>query len=403
MILAFSTITLISGIAAGSLETIKDKAARYFSGHISITSFGYGDSESFDDLAACISSLPPSGSRTIAKRSFYYKNDALLFFSGERIQQRKLIGVDFHTEGPEFSGLLFSSGNWETLAAASLPGILISTTAAKLLHCQVGDAITLYLTTDSGQYNSADLIVYGIFNEASLFGYAAYLRRTDLNQLLQRAPDAATDIAVYAKKGVNIDKMAQNIVDELSKTYRVAPLYKTREERDAGLAAGFGEPTLIVLTQNAQLAQVKQLLDALLYISYFVMGVFLLIIMAGILNTYRVLIHNRRREIGLLRALGMKKVQVRLLFLQEAALLSLFTSFAGLALSYLFLRYASTLDLSAIPGAALFTENGHLRLSLDPKLCALNFLLIANAALLAVWSPASQAARIPPTEAMRSV
>jgi putative ABC transport system permease protein len=401
MVLAFCVITLISSIAAGSLDTIRDKAARYFAGHISITLFLNGTAQSSSELLEA--AIRSQSTRTIADRSIYYRNDALLFFSGERVQQRKLIGIDLSIEGSEFDGLPFTSGSWQALASAPTPGILISAVAAKILHCQVGDAVTLYLTTDSGQYNSADLIVYGIFNEASLFGYAAYLRIADLNQLIHRPAEAATDIAVYVDKGADVDKAAQRIVDELSKNNRVAPLYRTREERDAGLAAGFTEPTLVVMTQDAQLAQVKQLLDALLYISYFVMGIFLLIIMVGILNTYRVLIHNRKREIGVLRALGMKKAQVKLLFLQEAALLSILASIAGLALTFLLLHLVSALDLSTIPGAALFTENGHLRLNLDLKLCILNFALILSSALMAVWGPATQASRIAPTEAMRSV
>ena len=404
VIAGFALITLITGVSSGALEAVKQKAGRYFSGNASVTGYvgSWAVISDADNLLLKLkkSTLPI---RTIAKRTWYNRSDATLFYNGETIRQRKLIGIDFSAEGAEFSGLSFTKGSWEPLASdLGKDGILISVSAARILGCRVGDDITLYLTTDTWQYNTARLIVKGIFNETSLFGYVAYMRRADLNSLLLRAPEASTDVAVYAKDGVDLERFAEDVRVELAKHFKVFPHLNSREERDAELAKGTNsEETLAVLSQNAQLAQIKQLLDALLAVTYFILAIFVAIVMVGILNTYRVLVHERTREIGAMRAFGMQQSQVRALFLAEAALLALVSSAVGLLVGLAALRLLSLIDLSSLPAAGMFLEAGHLRFRLDSRLVLANGALMVGAALLAAWGPANRAAGIKPADAMR--
>lgn len=405
MLLGYVLITLVAGVAYGSLESVKIKAGRYFSGNTSITGYTYARANIANPRQIIDSLLSsPLPIRTIASRTSYNNNDATLFFNGETIRQRKLIGVDFAMEGPEFAGLTFTKGSWATLASETgSNSILISKSAANILGCAVGDDLMLYLTTDTGQYNTARLIVRGIFNETSLFGYVAYMRRVDLNRLLLRNSDAATDIAVYANEGINVERFTENVRQELAKNYKVFPRLNSREERDKELAKGLNvEETIAVLSQNAQLAQIKQFIDALLVITYFTLAIFIVIVMVGILNTYRVLIYERRKEIGTLRALGMGRGQVRLFFLIEAAFLSLISSFIGLIVGFLMLWLLTQLDLTFIPAAGMFLEGGHLRFSLDPRIAGANIAIMLCATVLAVWGPSGRASHVEPAEAMRS-
>lgn len=405
MAVGFALITLITGISYGSLESVKKKASRYFSGNASITGY-IGARAHISDPNRIIKVLQDSDIpiRTVSGRTSYNNNDATLFFNGETIRQRKLLGVDFSVEGAEFSGLDFTQGSWEELASENgKDGILISMFAARTLGCRVGDDLTLYLTTDSGQYNTARLIVKGIFNETSLFGYVAYMRRADLNQLLLRAPDAATDIAVYAHDNPNVEKFAEDVRAELGKYFKVFPHFASREDRDTELAKGINtEETLAVLSQNAQLAQVKQLLDALLAVTYFILALFIAIVMVGILNTYRIIIYEQTREIGAMRALGMQRNQVRLLFLMEAVFLSFVSSMVGLFFGILTLYFFSTIDFSSVPAAGMFLEGGHLYFHLYLGTVLANCILMGIAAVGAAWGPANHAANIRPADAMRN-
>jgi len=405
IIFGFALITLLSSAANGALEAVKAKAARYFSGHVTVIGLQPGGRVLLNDADSVTTVIADADLpiRIIAKRSSYYAGDAALFFGGETVRQRKLIGVDFSVEGPEFSGFRYVSGGWEALANnPNGNGILISEAAAKVLKCRIGDDVTLFLRTDSGQYNASVLIVRGIFSETSLFGYAAYCRSDTLNLLTARAPGTATDIALYSEDGTDVDKLAEAVRMQLAERFPTLPSFTSREERDLYIQTGITEPCLGVLSLNAQLAQITQLLDALRYLTNFILIIFVCIIMAGILNTYRVIVHERTQEIGSLRALGMGRDSTSILFLAEATLLAAFGLIAGLALGILLLRLLTGVDFSNFPAAGLILERGRLRFSLNALTTAVNGAVMICAALAAAFGPARKAAAISPAAAMRT-
>lgn len=342
--------------------------------------------------------------RTVAPRTIYYKSDASLFFAGQSVRQRRLVGIDFSVEQEELSNLDFQAGGLEGLAHGDEGGILISEAAAGILGARVGDAVTLYMTTDTGQYNTANLIVRGIFHETSLFGYIAYMRRDELNTLLVRPPDSATDIAIYAEGGVNHDTLIQELRIVLSTEYSVLPfmpskssLYEELERADWSKG-----PVLAPLTLNAHLDQIKTLLDAFLIVTWFILIFFIMIVMVGILNTYRVLVHERTQEIGTMRALGMHRAEVRLLFLSEAALLAFISSVLGFILSFLLMYILHSINLGNLPGSGLFTESGFLRPHIEIKMIFITLFLMISSVTFAALIPANKASRIVPAEALRT-
>ncbi len=104
IVLGFMLITVLTGLSYGALETIKAKAARYFSGHIIIYGFeNTGMSiDNPDDYMNIInkSRLPL---RTVSPRTIYYGKEVRLFFGGNYVHLLRLIGSDFDTEGQELS------------------------------------------------------------------------------------------------------------------------------------------------------------------------------------------------------------------------------------------------------------------------------------------------------------
>lgn len=400
--LGSALITLLSGAAYGALGAIEAKAARYFAGHVSITGYNWGwaflsqRAELLENLAG--SGLPI---RVAAPRTVYYR-DSQLLFGGEYVRQRRLVGIEFEREYDELRGLYFSEGALEAmLGPAGQDGILISRPAARLLGARVGDEVTLFLTTDSGQYNTATLVVRGVFEESSLFGYVSYMRNADLNRLLLREPDAATDLALYAQRGVDHRRLAEAVRVYLSASFKVFPPLPSKAELNAALYAGYEGEHLAVLSLDAHLAQIRELLDAFLLLTYFVLGVFAAVVMVGVLNTYRVIVYERTRELGTLRALGLGRLGVVGLLAFEALVLGLAAGLAGLAAGAMGFWALGLLDLSGLPAAGLFTERGRLTFYLDARLVAMNLGLLCLAVLAAALGPALRAGRISPAEAMR--
>jgi len=405
ILIGFALVAIIHSITYGALETVKTKAARYFSGHLSITGYtgGIQNISDSDSLVTLLenSDLPVS---TVSPRTVYYRSDASLFFNGESIRQRRLIGIEFNDEYDELSQLDFLEGSIdELLANDDSKGILISEVAARILGARIGDDITLYMTTDTGQYNSATLLVRGIFRETSLFGYVAYMNRYDLNSLILRDRDYATDIAVYTDRGSEIDSLEEEIRTVLADQYLLLPPLDNKADLSLKLfnLEDKSSQYLVPLTLDIHLDKITTIMDAVKIVTWFIEVLFMLIIMVGILNTYRVLVYERTKEIGTLRAIGMTQLEIRIMFLSEAFFLDFGATIAGFILFRVILVALGKMDISSIPGSGLFSEKGFLVPYADFTALMITALLMLAAVLIAAWSPAENASRLSPVDAMR--
>ena len=135
--------------------------------------------------------------------------------------------------------------------------------------------------------------------------------------------------------------------------------------------------------------------------TYFVLLVFMVIVMVGILNTYRVLVHERTKEIGTMRAIGMQRFQVKSLFILEAGGLAIVSSAAGFILGFLILKIIHIIDFSRFSASAMFTESGHLVPFIDFRIVMVNTLFMLLSVMIAAWGPARDASLMHPASALR--
>ncbi len=118
----------------------------------------------------------------------------------------------------------------------------------------------------------------------------------------------------------------------------------------------------------------------------------------GIINTLVMAILERRREIGILKALGATDRDVRSLFFAEAGAMGLFGGFFGVALGWLIgsaLTWGTTIYLHRqnLPGVKISYVPWWLALG------AIGFAIVVS--LVAGLYPAARAARLNPVEALR--
>ena len=73
-------------------------------------------------------------------------------------------------------------------------------------------------------------------------------------------------------------------------------------------------------------------IDTLLNVVYALLGLAILIALMGITNTLSLSIHERTRELGLLRAVGQTRGQVRSMVRWESVIIALFGTIGGLAI-----------------------------------------------------------------------
>ena len=143
--------------------------------------------------------------------------------------------------------------------------------------------------------------------------------------------------------------------------------------------------------------QAEQLDELFRYVNIFAVVFALIALFVGgyiIVNTFRIIVTQRTREIGLLRAIGVSGKQVRTMILLEAVVVAILATTIGIALGYLLaLAMAGLVSLGA--GDIFGT------LVVPPMAILLSYALGILVTLVAALMPAIHASNISPMEALR--
>lgn len=119
-----------------------------------------------------------------------------------------------------------------------------------------------------------------------------------------------------------------------------------------------------------------------------------------IYNSFAIAVTQRRSEIGVLRALGATRRQIRTLFLAESAVTGLVGSIVGLGFGLLIARgIAASIGtlISDVYGVAQRAEE----VAANPSLLALALFIGISTSIVAAYIPARQAARVDPVQALQ--
>ena len=398
LVVGFAVLVVMIGVTAGMAQTLREKAARYFAGDVAVFSFA-PDRRIGDEVAVVAALKATEGFQSLCRRTEYYGGDATLYFGGESMRQRKLIGIDWTQEGSQFASLDWAAGG--PMKAGDLQGMLVSQATAERLSLHLGDEVTAVFNTLAQQRNSLNLVVRGIFLDTSFFGYATYVDIHTLNAALGFGSEAATALGAMLVSGTSRRDFGASLVTRLGKRVPTYPLIANRGDQLTAMNQGGDGKVLGVMTLDANLAQIDDILNSLLAVTWLACGLFLAILMIGVGNTYRMIVFERTQEIGTLRALGMSRGRLTGLLLAEAFVLGLGGVILGSVLGISALFGLQALDFSANTLALLFLREGRLEpwLPLVPFFSAALALLAVT--LAGAWIPARKAALMRPVDALR--
>jgi len=128
------------------------------------------------------------------------------------------------------------------------------------------------------------------------------------------------------------------------------------------------------------------------------------IILIGVINTLRMTIRERTREIGTMRAIGMQKKDVLSMFLLETGFLAFFASIVGAILAFLAMYGLSsiTIDAGDNPMGMLLVE-GHLYFAPTLAAAVSYIVFIIGITVVTAFFPARRAAAMVVSDALRHV
>jgi len=181
--------------------------------------------------------------------------------------------------------------------------------------------------------------------------------------------DELNEIDVMSADAGSIPSMVEGIRNLLSKRHR-------------------GEEDFTITTQGEMLDTFGRVLNIITVSVSGIAAVSLLVGAMGILTMMWISVHERTREIGLLRALGLRPARIAGLFLIESAMLSSIGGCIGLLFG-LGIAFSARI---LIPGLPLQTPPAAIVAALAMSL---------SVGLLSGWAPALRASRLDPVEALR--
>jgi putative ABC transport system permease protein len=185
---------------------------------------------------------------------------------------------------------------------------LLDADTAKNKDVEIGDTLTVLAQPGSFEVKVVGIATFTTTNPGAAL---VFLDTPTAQTELLGDPEAATSISVTAAPGVSDEQLKQRIAAELGpRAYE----YQTADEQAESAAASLGG-----------------FLDVIKYVMLGFAGIATLVGIFLIVNTFSMLIAQRTRELGLLRALGADRRQVRRSVLTEATLLGLVGSTLGLA------------------------------------------------------------------------
>jgi putative ABC transport system permease protein len=130
-------------------------------------------------------------------------------------------------------------------------------------------------------------------------------------------------------------------------------------------------------------------------VTYFLYAMMLIIMMVSALVTYRLILHERRRDLGTMRAVGFYGADIRFVLLLETFGLVLASLAAGVFLLLFFQWLVTFIPFTWFPSFEIFLEDGKLGTLYVPRTVAVNVLAVLVSLFLAAAAPVYRSSREP--------
>lgn len=406
----FFIVTIVDALAAGSIRNFSEQFAFLFGGNVHVVGAEKNGEKVVNvtrDDAMLREVLAESGInyQFDSKRTITY---GTMIFEGKKAQTN-IFGCDFEKETYFEKIMTLTNGSWDNVSNPK--SIILSESVAKDLKIEVGDSLLVQLNTISGQATFGEFTLAAVSKDVSLIGsIAAYCHIQYLNELSGLAPDEFYIYSIMLNEQAEQDRAAQILEGLIAKRAPVTNRLEALKTHPANPITGINKQLeetewegtkYLVQTFNDEVPQIKQILGTVQYVSLGILVGLFLIVMIGISNTYKMVIYERIKEIGTMRAIGMKKKDAGKIFMWESVLLSVFGSLAGFIAAVIGM---SVLSLFTFTNEALtmFLQNGHWTYVLSPGSVILKLIVIIVLTMIAVSGSAKSAAKMNPADALRT-
>jgi putative ABC transport system permease protein len=404
-------VTLLNGFAGSFIENVGENFSHLFAGHIFIDGVEKLPSGRMvsrirnDEIITNAIEAIGIPYRYLTKQSEF---SGTLIFEGESVRQN-VRGIEWDKESFFKERLILAEGSFDGMADPR--GIIVSAKIAEKLDVRIGDRMLVQLTTATGQQNVGEFVLAATILDPGMMGsISAYADLDYVNELLNLAEGEYMTLGIFLEDMVMIESEGNRLYEYMKGKVDLFDRDSTETEEN---------PFLVIMNQvkeeqwegtryrfytlNDMLEEVKEIVQVLNVASLIFLVILFVVIMVGVTNTFRMVMFERIKEIGTMRALGMQRTEVRRLFLAEAFYLALGGVAAGMVASGIVMFVLSRINWGTDTPIFILLKNGYMTFKLLPWQVLLNTAVIILMTLFAAFSPARKAALLEPADALRTI
>jgi ABC-type lipoprotein release transport system permease subunit len=415
IVMTTTLLVLLASLSAGLEGTLMRSASTLLSGHVNVGGFFKTTSTNAAPLITNVQQLRDTVKDEVPELDFLLdrgrgwgkfiseRGSFMVSISAIDVAEERGLFETFRLVEPEPGG---QPGRLEDVAQPNT--VIIFEGQAERLEVGVGDVITLSAETFGGVTNTLDLRVVAIVEDVGFVSaISSFVPKHVLRDLYQLNDQTSGVVMAYLKD----PDRAPEVLTRLEKRLRAdgwevmdheAQPFWAKFERVAG--EDWTGQRLDLTTWKEEASFLMWVLTGFATLRWVLLSGLMILIVIGIMNALWITIRERTGEIGTLRAIGMSRRRVLLMFLTEATVLGLVTTTTGAAIG-LGIAWAIDAAQFAVPmeafQAVLMSDTLHLVPRLGDAVQAV--VVITGVTVLAALFPAWKAARMRPVTAIHHI
>jgi ABC-type lipoprotein release transport system permease subunit len=258
--------------------------------------------------------------------------------------------------------------------------IVIGKKLADKLKVKLKSKVVITLQDMEGNMTAASFKVEGIFetSNTAFDETCVFVRKDDLGRIMAMDPNASHEIAVLLDVNEQLDIVNQMLQSKL--------------------------PDLDVKTWREIMPDVSLVESSFGLTMFIFIGIILLALLFGIINTMLMAVLERTKELGMLMAIGMNKTRVFTMILLETVMLSLFGGICGILLGWALNLYFGVKGIDLGTWSTAYKSMGFDTLVYTKLSMSVTFeiaVMVIITGILAAIYPAMKALKLKPAEAIR--
>ncbi len=411
-------IILLNGFTIGLRETMKENFTSLMGGHVYINGREVLESGKVVDIIGdrgLLNEALDTVSADIKEMHIRTQSGRSEIIFGSKSTSLLVYGVNWDDEKLLKKTLTVIDGSYDALSSPD--SIAIPKKVADKLKVKAGDTVLIRLDTVTGQRNVGEFTVGAVTSDPGSFSFinAGYANAGYLGELLGLGKDEYQYMNLYLNDINRMDYVSGKLKEELSRIALIEDetsddTKNETHQRSMGFMLGGSTKTedpwegtkFSITTLNDVMEPVLQMIRILNIVSLTLFIILLTITMVGLLNTFRMVLIERTREIGTIRAIGMHKKDVRNIFFFEALFLSLAGALAGLVIALAAMGIIGAVTFAADSNMGIFLLNQHIQFIVSFAGILKIILILSAMTMVSVYLPARRAAKLRVADALRT-